>query len=175
VRVSHLAWRLDVFRFIYLISFIAFDASFFLIAPVLHLCAKVSRLLFSVSGTRTPDEVVAKVKTFRAQDASGLMSTVKTDLSAKSAPPSAGATAASGSCAAAASASAASKSSPSLSASAAPDASVESVSEEDDWTSSEQKALEVRSCSCSPNHTIRNTFFRWPCLFNCLMITNRWL
>ena len=144
MRVSHLAWRLDVFRFIYLISFIAFDASFFLIAPVLHLCAKVSRLLFSVSGTRTPDEVVAKVKTFRAQDASGLMSTVKTDLSAKSAPPSAGATAASGSCAAAASASTASKSSPGLSASAAPDASVESVSEEDDWTSSEQKALEVR-------------------------------
>ncbi len=121
------------------------------------MCAKFSRLLFSVSGTRTPDEVVAKVKTFRAQDASGLMSTVKTDLSAKSAPSSAGASAATASSAAAVSASSAPKSSPALSASAAPDASVESVSEEDDWTSSEQKALEV--CALLHQMTPSETYF----------------
>ena len=98
---------------------------------------------FAVAGTRTPEEVVAKVKTFRAQDSSGLMSTVKSDLSAKAAPSSAAAPAAAPS--------AAPKSSPSLSAAAAPnDVSVAAACEEDDWTSSEQKALEgpVPLCSC---------------------------
>ncbi len=87
-------------------------------------------------GTRTPEEVVAKVKTFRSQDASGLMSTVKSEISAKSAPS-----------AVSAPASAAPKSSPSLAAAATPDvpaAAASSATEEDDWTSSEQKALEVQ-------------------------------
>jgi hypothetical protein len=91
---------------------------------------------FAVAGTRTPEEVVAKVKTFRAQDSSGLMSTVKSDLSAKAAPSSAAPPAAAPA--------AAPQSSPSLSAAAAPnDVSVAATCEEDDWTSSEQKALEV--------------------------------
>ncbi len=100
-----------------------------------------SRAVFDVlSGTRTPEEVVAKVKTFRSQDASGLMSTVKSEISAKAVP---SATSAAATLSAPASASI--KSSPSLSAAEAPDAAAASmVSEEDDWTSSEQKALEVQ-------------------------------
>jgi hypothetical protein len=78
------------------------------------------------------------VKTFRAQDASGLMSTVKTEISAK---PAAAAPAPAPCPADAASSS--SKSSPALTAALAPDASA--LPEEDDWTSSEQKALEVAS------------------------------
>jgi hypothetical protein len=96
-----------------------------------------------LTGTRTPDEVVAKVKTFRAQDASGLMSTCKTEISAKSVPVASAAVSAS-----AAAPAAVPKSSPGLSAAAAPDAPA--AAEEDDWTSSEQKALEVLAFYCHP-------------------------
>ncbi len=90
------------------------------------------------AGTRSPEEVVAKVKTFRAQDASGLMSTVKTEISAK--PAAAASAPASGP---ADTSSSTSKSSPALSAAPAPDAAASALPDEDDWTSSEQKALEV--------------------------------
>jgi hypothetical protein len=65
--------------------------------------------------------------------------------------------AATASSAAAVSASSAPKSSPALSASAPPDASVEPVSEDDDWTSSEQKALEV--CALLHQMTPSETYF----------------
>jgi hypothetical protein len=93
---------------------------------------------FAFAGTRSPEEVVAKVKTFRAQDASGLMSTVKTEISAK--PAAAASAPASGRDDAASSST---KSSPALTAALAPDAAASALPEEDDWTSSEQKALEV--------------------------------
>jgi hypothetical protein len=113
------------------------------------------RRSFLSPGTRTPDEVVAKVKTFRAQDASGLMSTCKTEISAKAVP--AASAASSGSAAAPTSSSAVPKSSPGLSAAAAPDAPA-AAAEEDDWTSSEQKALEVPNSSCQPSDCHRFQF-----------------
>jgi hypothetical protein len=154
----HLASRMELgcFGVHSLNSISSFVCFFFFDFSCYRVCVPTFPV-FSVAGTRTPDEVVAKVKTFRAQDASGLMSTVKTDLSAKSAPSSAGASAAAASAAAVASAASAPKSSPALSASAAPDASVESVSEEDDWTSSEQKALEV--CALLRQTTPSGTYF----------------
>jgi hypothetical protein len=74
------------------------------------------------------------------------MSTVKSEISAKAAP-----SVTSAAAAVTSSAAAATKSSPSLVAAAAPDAPAAAASsglEEDDWTSSEQKALEVYSSHC---------------------------